>query len=90
MPGMNWAMPCAPAPLVANGLKPDSAYSCAASRFIGTFQRSAALAIGSWKRGGTKLGRPCLIRPWSPPGGSQAPFSYCAGCSRSRGFVPKP
>ena len=25
VPGMNWAMPCAPAPLVANGLKPDSA-----------------------------------------------------------------
>ena len=46
--------PWAPAPLVANGLKPDSAYSWAASRFIGTFQRSAALAIGSWKRGGTK------------------------------------
>jgi uncharacterized linocin/CFP29 family protein len=25
IPGMNWAMPCAPAPLVANGLNPDSA-----------------------------------------------------------------
>ena len=47
----------------ANGLKPDSAYSWAASRSIGTFQRSAAPAIGSWKRGGTKLGRPWLIRP---------------------------
>jgi hypothetical protein len=63
VPGMNWAMPCAPAGERANGLKFDSAYSCAASRSIGTLCRRAALAIGSWKRGGTKLGRPWWIRP---------------------------
>ena len=57
VPGMNWAMPSAPAGLRANGLKPDSAYSWAASTFIGTFQRNAARAIGSWKRAGTKPGR---------------------------------
>ncbi len=60
---MNWAIPSAPAGLRANGLKPDSAYSCAASTFIGTFQRRAALAIGSWKRGGTKLGSWWWTRP---------------------------
>ena len=33
------------------------------SRFMGTFQRRAAAAIGSWKRGGTKLGSRWCTRP---------------------------
>jgi hypothetical protein len=41
---MNCAMPCAPAGLVANGLKLLSAYSWAASSAADTFQRIAARA----------------------------------------------
>ena len=53
MPGMNWAIPLAPAGETANGLKFDSAMSCAASSAAETFQRRAARAIGSRNRAGT-------------------------------------
>ena len=45
VPGMNCAMPCAPAGERANGLKFDSAYSCAASSAAPTLQRCAARVI---------------------------------------------
>jgi tetratricopeptide (TPR) repeat protein len=64
--------------------------SWAASTFSGTFQRSAALAIGSWKADGTKLGMPVRRRTGSPPGGSHEPRSYWAGWARSRGLGPNP
>ena len=51
MPGMNWAIPWAPAGETANGLKFDSAISWAASRPAETFQRAAARRIGARKRG---------------------------------------
>jgi hypothetical protein len=47
VPGMNCAMPRAPAGDTAKGLKPLSAYSCAASSAADTFQRLAARAIES-------------------------------------------
>ena len=49
MPGMNWAMPWAPAGETANGLKFDSAISCAASSAAETFhgRPRAAAARGS-------------------------------------------
>ena len=55
---MNWAMPWAPAGEIANGLKFDSAISCAASSPAETFQRAAERRIGARKRSGTKAGRP--------------------------------
>ena len=63
MPGMNWAIPRAPAGETAYGLKFDSAISCAASRPAETFQRAAARTIGARKRGGTKPGRPAAPAP---------------------------
>ena len=53
VPGMNWAIPAAPAGETANGLKFDSAISCAASTAAETFQRRAAAASASRKRAGT-------------------------------------
>ena len=61
---MNWAMPCAPAGLTANGLKPDSAKSWAASRAAETDQRWAARLIAGAKRSGTNSGS---ARPPSAP-----------------------
>ena len=55
---MNWAIPWAPAGETANGLKFDSAISCAASSAAETFQRAAARSSGARKRAGTKAGRP--------------------------------
>src|ERR1700759_3789021 len=66
VPGMNCAMPCAPAPDCANGLKFDSAYSWAASSADDTFQRCAAsLMIGAYWAG-TKLGTAPCDRPAAP------------------------
>jgi hypothetical protein len=45
---MNWAMPWAPAGETADGLKPDSAMSWAASSAPETFQRAAERTI--WSR----------------------------------------
>src|SRR5205085_7262955 len=53
VPGMNCAIPCAPAPDTANGLKFDSAYSCAASRAAEMFQRWAACDSSAAYCGGT-------------------------------------
>ena len=50
VPGMNWAMPSAPAGERANGLNPDSLYSCAASSVPATLQRRAAFAIAGANR----------------------------------------
>ena len=47
VPGMNWAIPCAPAGETAFGLKFDSARIWAASRAADTFQRAAERMIGS-------------------------------------------
>jgi hypothetical protein len=58
VPGMNWAIPWAPAELTANGLKPDSAYSCAASNVAETFHRCAARDNMGANCSGTKPGTP--------------------------------
>src|ERR1700745_3288026 len=47
VPGMNWAMPRAPAGETARGLNPDSAISWAARRPGETFQREAERMSGA-------------------------------------------
>ena len=64
---MNWAIPCAPAGETANGLKFDSAISCAASRAAGTFQRDEARISGPRNRAGTKAGSDAALAGPSPP-----------------------
>ena len=66
VPGMNCAIPSAPAGERAKGLKFDSAYSCAASRCADTLQRCAARMISGAKRAGTKDWTARVARP-SPP-----------------------
>ena len=63
---MNCAMPCAPAGDRANGLKFDSAMSCAASSPAETFQRCAACASGLAYAAGTNDGSARAVSP-SPP-----------------------
>jgi hypothetical protein len=65
--GMNCAIPCAPAGERANGLKPLSAYSCAASSAPDTLQRCAAREIAGAKRSGTKDCSAVLRAPSPPP-----------------------
>ena len=60
-------MPWAPAGETANGLKFDSAISCAASSAAETFQWAAASRSGSRKRDGTNEGRAV------PPGAAPSP-----------------
>src|SRR3954447_25449275 len=60
VPGMNCAIPCAPAPETANGLKFDSAYSCEESSAAEKFQRCAAVRSKGAYFSGTKPGTaPC-------------------------------
>lgn len=72
MPGMNWAIPSAPADETARGLNPDSAISCAASSPGDTFQRAAERSSGSRNGPGTKLGTPELRASPSPSPGDPA------------------
>ncbi len=80
--GMNCAIPAAPAGETANGLKFDSAISCAASSAAETFQRCAAAAIASRKRAGTNAGRLTARRtrhrPAAPRGSAEPPASPAA------------
>src|SRR5215218_6547478 len=79
VPGMNCAIPCAPAELTANGLKPLSAKICAASSVAETLQRCAARLSAGSKRAGTKSGR--------PPAPPDAPS---AAAAPARGDEPPP
>ena len=73
---MNCAMPSAPALERANGLKFDSAYSCAPSSAAETFQRCAARASGAANRAGTNDG---IARVRSPSLSSPKPDRRRAG-----------
>ena len=64
---MNCAIPCAPAGERANGLKPLSAYSCAASSAPETLQRCAAREIASANCAGTNDCNATLVAPSPPP-----------------------
>jgi hypothetical protein len=72
VPGMNCAMPCAPALLTAKGLNPDSAYNCAARRVADTFQRCAARDSIGANRSGTNPGTPAPRSPSAVDGVDRA------------------
>ena len=67
VPGMNCAMPCAPAGERANGLKRDSWYSWAASSVPATLHRCAAREIAGANRTGTNACSVPVASPSSRP-----------------------
>lgn len=81
-------MPWAPADETANGLKFDSAISCAASNAAGTFQRDDAAMIAARKRAGTYAGR--LIAPDSPSAPAPPPPAPCGSAEPPSGTTASP
>ena len=63
VPGMNWAIPSAPAGDTMPGSKLDSCASCAASRIADTLQRCDAATMSATYAGGTNDGSVDETRP---------------------------